>query len=171
MNLFYLSHDPEESVRYLCDKHVVKMTLETAQLLCGVHHMLGSKEDFPLVPYKLTHKNHPVAVWARACYNNYRYLSDYFDCISKEYTLRYSKEHLAFTKCKYLKDITIVTLDTKVPFSDPPLCMPEEYKITKSDSKDLDTVESYRAYYRHKMTIIKPFRYTMRSCPQWLETQ
>jgi len=55
MNIFYLSRDPVLCAEMHCDKHVVKMILETAQLLSTAHHMLGSN-----APYKVTHKNHQV---------------------------------------------------------------------------------------------------------------
>ena len=55
MNIFYLSHDPEEAAQYQYNKHVVKMILESAQLLCTAHRELGNDD----VPYKSTHKNHP----------------------------------------------------------------------------------------------------------------
>lgn len=164
MNLFYLAQDPEESVRYLCDKHVVKMTLETAQLLCGVYHM--SNQSGPYVPYKLTHKNHPVAVWSRDTKGNFDYLSEYFRCISNEYLFRYNKEHLSFTKCAHLCYSGNLSIP-KGSFTVPPKCMPDEYKVSLGNS-GVDTVESYRAYYAHKRDTIRPFRYTNRSVPTWL---
>jgi len=39
MNIFFLDWDVKKCAEYHCDKHIVKMILETAQLLCGVHHM------------------------------------------------------------------------------------------------------------------------------------
>jgi hypothetical protein len=40
MNIFYLHPNPEVCAKHHCDKHVVKMTLETAQLLSTVPHVL-----------------------------------------------------------------------------------------------------------------------------------
>lgn len=57
MNIFYLSRDPVLCAEMHCDKHVVKMILETAQLLSTAHWELGST-----APYKPTHKNHPLAL-------------------------------------------------------------------------------------------------------------
>ena len=62
MNIFYLHRDPEEAVKPMYNKHIVKMILETAQLLCTAHHELGNGEN---VPYKKTHVNHPSTVWVR----------------------------------------------------------------------------------------------------------
>ena len=71
MNIFFLDNDIRKCAIYHCDKHVVKMTLETAQLLCGVHHIIGGD-----APYKLSHKNHPCSIWARESLSNYMLLSE-----------------------------------------------------------------------------------------------
>ena len=44
MNLFYLDEDMDKCAEYHVDKHIVKMPLEAAQLLCTaiwVDHVLG----------------------------------------------------------------------------------------------------------------------------------
>ena len=38
MNIFYLDSDIERVVQFHCDSHVVKMCLETAQILCTALH-------------------------------------------------------------------------------------------------------------------------------------
>ena len=72
MNIFFLDENPTLSAQYHVDKHVVKMILETAQLLCGVHHVTA--HDSTHVPYKLSHKNHPCSIWCRESLSNYLYL-------------------------------------------------------------------------------------------------
>ena len=62
MNIFALSNDPHEAAQMQCDKHVVKMTLETAQILSTVHHLHGC--IFADQMYKATHKSHPCTLWA-----------------------------------------------------------------------------------------------------------
>lgn len=59
MNIFALDDDPALAARALHDRHIVKMALETAQILCTVAHGLGLP-----APYKPPHKNHPCTVWA-----------------------------------------------------------------------------------------------------------
>ena len=61
MNIFWLSTDVEEGARFHCDKHVVKMILEYAQLMSTAHVELDGSQ----VAYKPTHKNRPCAVWVR----------------------------------------------------------------------------------------------------------
>ena len=54
MNIFVLAGNPWDSAKMQCDKHVVKMPLETAQMLCSVWHRYGHGDK---VPYKEAHKN------------------------------------------------------------------------------------------------------------------
>jgi len=89
MNIFYLNSDPVVAAEKQYNKHVVKMILESAQLLCSAHHMLDSEID---VPYKLTHKNHPSAVWTRTSLQNYAWLYYHMLALGDEYTKRYGKK-------------------------------------------------------------------------------
>ena len=43
MNIFYLHSDPKTCASMHCDKHVVKMILETAQMLSTAHHELDGE--------------------------------------------------------------------------------------------------------------------------------
>ena len=44
MNIFYLDKDPIIAAQMSCDKHVVKMILESAQMLCSTHRVLDGDE-------------------------------------------------------------------------------------------------------------------------------
>jgi len=136
MNIFFLDEDPTMSAQYHVDKHVVKMILETAQLLCGVHH--ATAPDNTYVPYKLSHKNHPCSIWARTSLSNYLYLCELGLELCKEYTYRYGKRHKS-------QDVIEWCLINKpnvpdVEFTEPAKAMPDEYKVG-------DVVQSYRNYY------------------------
>lgn len=88
MQLFLPHPNPKISATYLDDKRVVKMVLETAQILCTVLHAKGIT-----VPYKPTHSNHPVVKWAGSCRSAYMTTSDHFLWLSVEYYHRYKKVH------------------------------------------------------------------------------
>ena len=60
MNIFMLHQEPQIAAQYHCDKHVVKMILESAQLLCTALNEAGVP-----MPYRVTHKNHPCSIWVR----------------------------------------------------------------------------------------------------------
>jgi hypothetical protein len=136
MNIFFLDENPTLSAQYHVDKHVVKMILETAQLLCSVHHVTDQVTD--QVPYKLSHKNHPCAVWARQSLSNYLYLCELGLELGKEYTYRYGKRHKSIDVINWC-----IVNKPNIPdigFTKPAMAMPDEYKV---DS----VVESYRNYY------------------------
>ena len=90
MNIFYLDRNPEIAAQMMCDKHVVKMILESAQMLSTAHRVLdgdGYANKYGL--YKSTHKNHPSAIWARTNGENYVWLWNNFDALRSEYSYRY----------------------------------------------------------------------------------
>ena len=91
MNIFFLSLDPAEAARLHCDKHVVKMILESCQLLYCAHWMCGT--IMPSNAYKKTHPNHPCAKWVRESQANYRWLCRLGLELCGEYTFRYGKHH------------------------------------------------------------------------------
>jgi len=90
MNIFLLDYDVKKCAQSHVDKHVVKMILETAQLLCGVHWITDSQSA---APYKLSHKNHPCSIWTRESLSNYLYLCELGLELCYEYTYRYGKRH------------------------------------------------------------------------------
>ena len=137
MNIFYLDEDPRVAVSYFYNKHVVKMILESAQMLCTAHHcIMGEDAD---VPYKMAHVNHPSTVWARRSANNYAWLYDHFVALSKEYTKRYGKVHLSYTKCKDKVNILPGGLAWS-GLTEMPQCMPDKYK-------DPCSIKAYWNYY------------------------
>ena len=139
MNIFILDEDPKKCEEYHNDRHVVEMILETAQLLCGVHHMVESGLD---IPYGLSHKNHPCSIWARECIENYVWLCDLGIEICKEYTYRYEKRHKSQDIIEWcmINHPPLEELGKLTPFR---LAMPEECKIGNA-------VESYREYYKRE---------------------
>jgi hypothetical protein len=140
MNIFYLSRDPHECAVFHNNKHVVKMVLESAQLLSNAHHMLdGAQAITPI--YKLTHKNHPSAVWVRSSKAHYQWLWCLLEQLCKEYTHRYKKIHKI--ERESLLDV-LKQPPNNIPNigwqCDPTPAMPNEYKVG-------DVVESYRGFY------------------------
>jgi hypothetical protein len=158
MNIFLLDTDTRKCAQYHCDKHVVKMILETAQLLCGVHHMTDQVTD--QVPYKLSHKNHPCAIWSRESLSNYLYLCDLGLELCREYTYRYGKRH----KSQDVIEWCIVNKPNIVDkgFTEPARAMPDEYKV---DS----IVESYRNYYIGEKSKIAVWK--NREIPEWFNVE
>ena len=162
MNIFILDENPEVAASYHCDKHVCKMILESGQMLCTAHWMLWleklgkNRSDFKLVrdmqnylhenipkedqpPWKLTHANHPCAIWTRASIENYSWHLELMKNLLIEFSNRYEKKHKSWAVHNWLKQNTPPDLSSgKTPF---PICMKEEYKISS------DPVVCYREYY------------------------
>ena len=138
MNIFVLDSDPYRAAHDHCDKHVVKIILETAQLLSTAHHVLNG----PSVPdgiYKPTHVNHPCSVWVRSCSGNYLWALGLLASLCSVYTDRYQKVHkTTFVIESLLDPPKNIRQGDLEPFA---LAMPEQYKQASA-------VESYRAYYR-----------------------
>ena len=114
MNIFVTSPDPVESARYLDDRRLVKMVLESTQLLYTAVKTLGldctsapnggsSKTGHSVNGYRTTHLNHPCSVWARESGHSYFWLCAHTEALMLEYTARFGKvhkcqEHLPFLK-------------------------------------------------------------------------
>ena len=139
MNIFYLDKDPKLAAIYQYNKHVVKMILESAQMLCTAHHCYGDAEQKANVPYKQAHLNHPSTVWARQSKSTYMWLYDHMMALGTEYYVRYGKTHLTITKCKEF----LATPPKYIQgdeWSQPPQAMPDEYKHK-------DSIIAYWQYY------------------------
>jgi hypothetical protein len=159
INIFILDNDPVIAAQYQCDKHVVKMVLESAQMLSTCHILVDDNKN-PML-YRATHKNHPCNVWLRESKDNYKWLYDHFVALSKEYTYRYDKWHKSYRKLgTHLWHVPIGLPDvprTKfaMGMKQYPQCIVE------------DPVESYRNYYRVRQQEID-MRWSKRSVPDWI---
>jgi hypothetical protein len=128
MNIFYLHSDPVKAAQIQYNKHVVKMILESAQMLCTAHHCYGNAEQKLNVPYKQAHLNHPSTIWARKSRATYRWLYLHMMALGDEYTKRYGKTHLTITKCAEFLNVPPVHIQGD-EWSEPPQAMPDEYKV------------------------------------------
>jgi hypothetical protein len=139
MNIFVLHHAAPIAASYHCDVHVVKMTLETAQILATVHHLHGNSDA---VKYKPTHQNHPCVQWAAASLTNYRWLQLLGESLARQYNSRFGKEHACAQLFRGELSDAPPALN-RAPVSPHVLCMPD-------DCKDSDPVIAYRKYYQKK---------------------
>ena len=159
MNIFYLDTDPVKSAELHCDKHVVKMIIEYAQLMSTAHRVLDgdlyedrtannrrikrwrlNDSNMENVLYKASHINHPSNIWIRSSDSHYQFVYDMFVALCNEYTHRYGKTHLTEEK---LKDILqhLPNNIASADFVDPPQAMPD-------DVKTHDAIDAYKNYYR-----------------------
>jgi len=153
MNIFYLDKDIKKCAEYHCDKHVVKMILESAQLLSSAHWMNNSE-----APYKLSHKNHPCSVWVRNSLSNYKYLCNLGIELCKEYTFRYDKIHKSQAVIEWCLNNLPKIKDNG--FTEPPKAMGDEYKVN-------GVIDSYRNYY--KLAKKEFATWKKRDIPNWFK--
>ena len=152
MNIFYLHKDPETCSEYHNDKHVVKMILETAQLLCTVHWVNGGE-----APYKPTHKNHPSSIWVRKSLQHYEWLSELGISLCNEYKYRYGKTHKTKNIIEWCKENKPNIPD--YGWEEPPQAMPDEYKVPNN------SIEAYRNYYMGEKRHFSKWK--KRDIPEW----
>jgi len=173
MNLFLIDLLIESSVKSLCDKHVVKMILETAQVLWCAWHFHTDKNvldrvesHYNIKPYKKTHTNHPISIWIREHVNHYEYTVRYGLLLCHEYTRRYGKIHKTQQHLEILFHMGFPTIEGVPPPKKPkktikathnipgdltyfPMCFDEKY-VVRDDLGNVLGVESYRNYYQSK---------------------
>lgn len=181
MNIFILSENPTEAAQLQCDKHAVKMVLESAQMLSTAHRMLDgyvqkapSKSGKRMVNkyihpdpemdaqlYNAVHFNHPCTVWTMQSTANYRWHFEHFIALCNEYKYRYGKTHMTDTKlrrvlAKYPENLPKKKL---TPFA---LAMKNEPQCIFPD----EPVKSYRSYYKTKQERFS-MTWTKRETPEW----
>ena len=149
MNIFVLDQNIRKCAEYHCDKHVIKMILESAQMLSSVVRIQGHD-----IGYKLTHKNHPCTIWARESLSNYLWLLQLTEDLNSEYRYRYNKEvnHKSYDMVKTLPIPNLPAIGL-TPFAQ---AMPEQYK-------NKNTVQAYRSYYLNEKSNI--LQWTKREPP------
>lgn len=155
MNIFALSHCPVESAIWQHDKHVVKMLLETAQMLsanarlvpewrekCVIDNLSTPKQAHQWL-YSPAYVNHPCTIWARQTLGNFRWLCLHGVALWREFDYRFGGPHKSYDRIiKPLNHFAHNVFDygdeSMTPFA---VAMPDEYKVPAN------AVESYRSYY------------------------
>ena len=180
MNIFYLDKDPVVAAQMSCDKHVVKMILESAQMLCTVKRVLDGTEYTDLTKngrkikrwrldnsnleqtiYKAGWLKHPSTQWVMASAYNYIWLYKHMMALNEEYKLRYNhtKDHMCIQKLGDVLSTPPFNAPINVQGTDATPAMPDECKVPG------DSVASYRKYY-----IMKKHRFATwknKLPPQW----
>lgn len=162
MNIFFLSRSPKEAAELHCDKHVIKMILESAQLLYSAHWVLNP-EGLPEGAYKKTHINHPCAIWIRESIANYLWLCSLAWWLCKEYQFRYGlhKVHKSESHILWLLEHPPAGIP-RIGLTVPPQAMPDEYKQD-------NPIDGYRMYYiEDKFKKRNIVNYTKREWPLFI---
>lgn len=156
MNIFVLDSNPSVAAQMHCDKHVVKMCIELAQLLSCAHHA-EEKPFYPTELYAPTHTKHPCAIWTRATGANYRWAHEHWLALLAEYSLRFNRQHGSSKLARYLR-FTPESLRDSYVLTPHAIAMPAGYRTP------YNAVESYRRYYALGKIAITTWK---SGTPQW----
>lgn len=147
MNVFACDPSPIKSAQWLADQHVVKMTLESAQIASSALHLRGSK-NYSL--YRPTHLKHPCVLEAARSDKYMAWLIDHGIALAAEYLARFGKQHASLTRLESCRRLVWLSdRHVKTPYGRTPtpavfpLAMPDEHKGE-------DPHESYRKYLTAK---------------------
>ena len=177
MNIFVLDESPQVAAQMMCDKHVVKMIVESGQMLSTAWRVLDGDQYTELsannrrikrwkspynlmedILYKASFVGHPCSQWVMENDKNYYWLAEHAYELCKEYTRRYRKVHKTedmISLVRFRKPVNIPIADSITPFAQ---AMPEEYKNSNA-------VEAYRAYYIGEKTHFAEWKNT--ETPSW----
>lgn len=177
MNIFVLDRDPYIAASMMCDAHVVKMVLESCQLLSTHDRLHGDcSEDL----YRPTHAFHPC----RRCLeepSNRLWLMHHLAGLLMECRRRYGRVHACEEMARRhwiaprpwdgpVQDFNDrLSMMRCIADSSLPKCMPDECRTGGAGIEAV--VESYRRYYRCKKASMKRFGYTRREEPPWLKEE
>ena len=175
LNIFITSPDPWESARVLPDKHIVKMPLETCQMLAIVcsekwGHGFGTLPKVDGTPYKTdkgSFRNHPCTIWANDFVMNWQWLLSHGLALCKEYTLRYGKVHTC--------EGTLLHAKTILPTGDPTgrsgkgpkpfvFAGPDEFKYDET----VDIYTKYKMYIASKPWVKDNYLRLPNRKPEWV---
>ena len=185
MNLFILFDDAIKSAQAHGDKHVVKMILETCQMLYTAHWtshypelIKKGKKGLPLPPifekapkkkdsetrgYAHCHINHPCTKWVRASLENYLFACDLGIALAEEYKYRWYAKNTSHSCEEHVRWLKENPPDLpKIPRTPFAIAMDDKYKVSE------DPIESYRHYYLTAKKDKGLLKYTRREKPSFL---
>lgn len=147
MNVFLLDEDPVLAAQMLCNKHVIKMPSESANML-----LLAIREQFDIpLPFskngkhiKLTHKNHPASIWLRESLENYRWGLANFIAMCDEYRNRYKRDHFSSNYINFIENAALKLEFARTEHTRFKGCF-GDFNQMLCDVKD--PIDAYRRYY------------------------
>ena len=158
MNIFVTDSCPVQSARNLPDKHIVKMPLETCQMLAIIYsdwyYGVGKLYKQDGTPYRTSHgafRNHPCTQWAAANQYNLAWLILHGIALCDEYYQRYGKVHTCYDViCQaqhiYHDCFDESLTDAAAKVTDFTRAMPESIKFDTT----IDTITAYKQYLNTK---------------------
>jgi hypothetical protein len=159
MNIFVLDNNPRLAAQMHCDKHCVKMILETAQMLSTAHRVYNTPQAEQV--YKQAHLNHPCTKWIRESKGNYNWAWALYHELLVEFRKRRGKGH---------KSGEIIHLLAHTPSEMPSLGLTPFAQAMPPQYKRKDAVEAYRAYYKGDKAALAAWDWPNSQQPNWWES-
>lgn len=152
MNIFILDRDITRCAQFHCDQHVVKMILESVQILCTSLNKRGFK-----TPYRSTHAKHPCVLWVDRSYDNFVWLSNLAEALNAEYRYRWQRmtDHSSISVLQQIRELRYESRGL-TEFAQ---AMPDQYRHA-------NVVRAYRDFYWHEK--MQFARWTRRPVPYWI---
>ena len=161
MNIFFLDNCPVQSAKWLVDKHVCKMLLETMQMACTAYHLQNIE-----APYKISHQNHPSSKWLRTSYDNFLWGIEHAYAIADEYTERYGKRHKSEDVLDWIEsNMWQLSFDSNdltpyaIAITEDAICR------TLPEFVQVDTVGKYKLYYQYDKKHLQSWK---QNKPEWI---
>lgn len=191
MNRFIIENTPIQCAQSHCDKHVPKMVVEEAQMLCTAHRLLDGQ--LTMIPaydkqgnqvylkdgsrrmkkhwklpdereeglYKAAHMKHPCTIWSMETAGNYNWSVELFKALCQEYTHRYGKQHKS---AELIDSLSVAprSISQSLELTQMPLAMGANPECIDYS----DIIGSYRKFYQTKQSRFKMV-WTNRNVPDW----
>jgi hypothetical protein len=165
MNRFIIADTPQEIAQALCDKHVVKMPLEEAQMLSTVLRQANPEYADDCDLYKVAHAKHPCTLWAGKTRANYMFAFRLWNHMCLEYTHRYGRNHASERFIRAFREgARYIPSGDMTPH---PECFGEHAHLKSGDDWPVD---SYRKFYHTKQHRFD-MRWRNRNKPTWFDWQ
>ena len=152
MNIFILDNNIRKCAEFHADQHVVKMILESTQMLCTVLNENGME-----APYKSTHIHHPCTIWTGKSLSNWKWLRFLVENLNREYKFRFThtRDHSSAAVARSLPAPPV----EDIGLTEFAQAMPKVYRIPG------DAVQAYRNFYIAEKA--KFATWTKRPVPDW----
>ena len=175
MNIFVTHPNPRASARVLPDKHVVKMPLESCQMLSIIfskwYYDWGTINKMDGTPYnrqKGAFRNHTCTAWAGQNIYNTAWLIMHGNALAFEYYLRYGKIHSCsktlFEAKKLFHKKTGEPITCYSMAEGFARAMPEEYKFDTG----ISTFDAYKMYIASKPWAKDNYLHMPQRKPDWI---
>jgi hypothetical protein len=142
VNIFFLSDCPEKSAKLLCNRHKVRMPLESAGMLAFAF----PEGETPIPNLRSNrHHKHPASVWARQSKSNFEWLLIHALTQAEDYKKHYKREHASEKHIHWFKNNYHKISFPRAELTSFSRCFSsfKEYL----DNTESNTIKAYQSFY------------------------